>query len=440
MCLIRQAINHSISRRTFLKSAGSLAATPLMLGLGGHTLAAQSPSAAPRKVLGHFNTSIVLLGTAGGPSWWPDSDRVSASTAVIVRDKIYLVDLRHGSTQRLAQAFNSGQYVETKGGKVQVESSPFLENARALFFTHLHQDHTADYPTFLLVGQGSGLGKPVTLDNGVPVPTPIQVYGPGSRGKVEDNKNSYPVNIVTTDSGNTNPGLKEMTNYLIQAYAQTINDFTLDMGWLDFTKLFDLHDIIDSNVAENTPPDDLATNIVYQVPKGFDPNSDDVKVRCPATDPFLVYADTDNEVEVYATLVDHHQMYPSFAFRFDTPDGSVVISGDTGPDTNGNLQKLAKTAPYGTDILVHEVIDDEFIDYFNADDVLKTHLRTSHTSIQKVGGVAEETGAKKLVLNHIVPGNAPIGHLVKAKKDFSGELIIGQDLMQIGVGKAGSGK
>jgi hypothetical protein len=36
-----------------------------------------------------------------------------------------------------------------------------------------------------------------------------------------------------------------------------------------------------------------------------------------------------------------------------------------------------------------------------------------------------------------VPGNTPIAHLQKAQKNFSGRLIIGEDLMQIGVGKPG---
>lgn len=52
----------------------------------------------------------------------------------------------------------------------------------------------------------------------------------------------------------------------------------------------------------------------------------------------------------------------------------------------------------------------------------------------------QECGVRTLVLNHIVPGNAPVGHLVKAKRNFSGELIIGEDLLQIGVGKAGGVK
>jgi hypothetical protein len=32
-------------------------------------------------------------------------------------------------------------------------------------------------------------------------------------------------------------------------------------------------------------------------------------------------------------------------------------------------------------------------------------------------------------------GNAPIGRLLRAKQNFSGRLVVGEDLMRIGVGK-----
>ena len=153
----------------------------------------------------------------------------------------------------------------------------------------------------------------------------------------------------------------------------------------------------------------------------------------------MVYRNPDNGVSVWATLVDHHQVFPSFAYRFNTPDGSVVISGDTGANTCRNLKKLAQDA----DILVHEVIDEAWIEVLaetGAPDPLIEHLSSVHTKISEVGGVAEDCGVGTLVLNHIVPGNAPVGHLVKAKRNFSGELIIGEDLMQIGIGKDGGAK
>jgi ribonuclease BN (tRNA processing enzyme) len=89
------------------------------------------------------------------------------------------------------------------------------------------------------------------------------------------------------------------------------------------------------------------------------------------------------------------------------------------------------------------VIDAAWVELLAATGVpapLIEHLNSVHTKISEVGGVAEDCGVRALVLNHIVPGNAPVGHLVKAKQNFSGKLIIGEDLMQIGVGKVRSGK
>lgn len=58
----------------------------------------------------------------------------------------------------------------------------------------------------------------------------------------------------------------------------------------------------------------------------------------------------------------------------------------------------------------------------------------SHTSIDEVGIVAEECNAKNLVLNHIIPGDAPLERLYRVRDNFSGRLILGEDLMEIGVG------
>lgn len=429
MCLIREAIRQGISRREFLQSAGAIVATPLLAGFGGKAQAAEvSTGVITSPGLGNHHTQLVLLGTAGGPAWYPGSNRVSASTAVVVGDSIYLIDLGHGATQRMTEAFNSSFFVNTAGGKVEEAQSKFLQNADALFFTHLHMDHTSDYPALLLVGYNAGLG----------IRNPLKVFGPGDRGQLAENKTDYKGSIIETPSGSKTPGTREMTNLLWKAFAQTINDFTLDNGWADFTGLVELYDIGWTEGSDILIP---LPSYGPQYPTEqcnsyfVDPNT----TPCPSIEPFAVYENPDNDVSVWATLVDHHQVFPSFAYRFNTPDGSIVISGDTGANTCGNLKKLAQ----GADILVHEVIDEEWIEILAETGVpsaLIEHLNSVHTKIGEVGGVAEDCGVRTLVLNHIVPGNAPVGHLVKAKQNFSGELIIGRDLMQIGVGKARSRK
>jgi ribonuclease BN (tRNA processing enzyme) len=388
---------NGITRRRFISGMGASLAIPIVgscIGCGGGS----SDSS--------YRTRLVILGSSGGVSWWQSSDRASTSTALVVEDSIYLIDIGQGTADRITKAFNhdpqnpDGSY----GGH---GSSTFLRNLKALFLTHLHQDHIADYPSLLLIGPGAGIQPD----------KPLQVYGPCTRGQLEINKSEYigyivenydyPSGIITT-----NPGTRQLTETIWQAYAQTINNMTLDAGYSDFTQVVKIHEIGTPMTYQDSP-------------------------ACPPITPFEVYKD--NLVRVTATLVDHHQVYPAFAFRFDTDDGSVVISGDTGRNTNGNLQLLAD----GADFLVHEVIDREWVDIrFGFPDpeknrrihVLKEHMLESHTSIEDVGIVAEECRAKNLVLNHIVPGDAPLEHLLRAGDNFSGRLIIGEDLMGIGVG------
>ncbi|WP_246063515.1 MBL fold metallo-hydrolase [Blastococcus colisei] len=144
---------------------------------------------------------------------------------------------------------------------------------------------------------------------------------------------------------------------------------------------------------------------------------------------------TDGDVRVTATLVDHRPTAPSYGFRFDTPDGSITVSGDT--TVSQNLIDLAR----GTDYLVHEVIDLAWVESLGSVlpkeffEPLKQHLIESHTTIEQVGrDVAEPAGAKNLVLTHLLPENNPKGRWQQARRGYSGRLIVGEDLMELSVG------
>ncbi len=143
----------------------------------------------------------------------------------------------------------------------------------------------------------------------------------------------------------------------------------------------------------------------------------------------------DGEVRITATLVDHRPTAPSFGFRFDTPDGSVVISGDT--TVSQNLIDLARD----TDHLAHEVIDPVYVDEIVARtppelrEGLREHLLESHTTIEQIGrDVAEPAGARHLVLNHLVPNDPSPQRWAAARNGYSGKLTVGTDLLQLGVG------
>ncbi len=87
---------------------------------------------------------------------------------------------------------------------------------------------------------------------------------------------------------------------------------------------------------------------------------------------------------------------------------------------------------------MHEVIDTDWIKAkFPTDNPLKTHMQNAHTQVELLGQGAADCHVKTLVLNHIIPGMAPISHLQKAQQHFPGNLIISEDLMQISVRRTG---
>jgi ribonuclease BN (tRNA processing enzyme) len=407
-------------RRSVLKGAGALAFAPLAAGLGGAVALAAPPAAKAKRDAGNHRTQLVLLGTTGGMTWWPGSDRASASQVLVVGDAMYVIDLGFGATHRMAQAFNQGRFTTYKGEKIQDGLSSFLAKVRAVFITHMHMDHLGDYATFLEIGARAGFGNPEKL----------KIIGPGNRGRLEENVSGYAGTVQTAGTGTPlatpTPGIRQTTDLLLQAFATTFNNCTHDEGYPDIPNIIEIQEIGD--------PKGVPWPANFRVPDPGRPwTRDDT---CPAMDPFPVYSD--DLVRVSAVLVDHYQVYPSFAFRFDTDDGSVVISGDTGPNTSGNLQKLAQ----GADVLVHEVLDNVWADgsfrgVKQGDPAwpLYSHTFTAHTSIDDVGKVAEQCRAKTLVLSHIGPGNTPVSRLRMAQKGFSGRLVVGEDLMRIGVGK-----
>ena len=142
----------------------------------------------------------------------------------------------------------------------------------------------------------------------------------------------------------------------------------------------------------------------------------------------------DAGVRVTAALVDHPPVVPSFAYRFDSSDRSIVISGDT--RMSDNLIALAR----GADVLVHEVYFDEAaVDRLVAGvgnaARLKESIMSHHTSAADAGRVAREAGVKTLVLSHFVPAeDAAITDamwLDAARKHFDGEVVLGKDLLEL---------
>jgi ribonuclease BN (tRNA processing enzyme) len=141
----------------------------------------------------------------------------------------------------------------------------------------------------------------------------------------------------------------------------------------------------------------------------------------------------DETVKVTTVVVPHPPVEPAFAFRFDTTDRSIVISGDTAP--SDNLIQLAR----GADVLVHEAMYLPAIDRLVARvpnaTRLKQHILASHTAAEDAGRVAQAAGAKLLVLSHLIPADDPTitdeMWIKAARVHFRGPVIVGKDLLEI---------
>jgi ribonuclease BN (tRNA processing enzyme) len=139
-------------------------------------------------------------------------------------------------------------------------------------------------------------------------------------------------------------------------------------------------------------------------------------------------------VSVKCALVDHPPVTPAFAYRLDSPDRSIVISGDT--KRSDALIELAR----GADVLVHEVLWPAAIDRmlgtaYNAA-ALKKSILGHHTPAQEVGRVAVEAGVKMLVLSHFVPSEDAeltddMWTEAVRRGGYKGPIIVGRDLLEV---------
>lgn len=141
----------------------------------------------------------------------------------------------------------------------------------------------------------------------------------------------------------------------------------------------------------------------------------------------------DENVKATCCLVPHPLVEPAYAYRFDTADRSIVISGDTA--YSEQLIALAKDA----DVLVHEALFlpavDRLVSRVPNASTLRKHLVDSHTSAEDCGRVAAAAHVRTLVLSHFVPPDDPLVTedmwRDAAARHFRGEIIVGRDLLEI---------
>lgn len=320
---------------------------------------------------------VVTLGTAGGPRFWRDSSRKGIATAVVVDDGFYLVDAGHGVGRQLERA-----------------GLP-MSALKGVFITHLHSDHTVDLNTLGLFGLYELQDR---VDN------PVPILGPGDRGVLPPASPRAQTPPKPLAPGNSTPGTRSMFTQLMSAYATDLNDRIIDSLRSSPLDLFDARDI--------------------EIPGavGFHANENPV----PAMEPFEIFRD--DHVVVTATLVEHPPIAPAFAFRFDTAQGSVAISGDT--TFTPNMITLSE----GAGLVLHEAINFDFIErmYDGKNDETSRasvdHHYKSHTSVQDALRVGRESGAHRLALHHLVPGIDSAEQWQELATDYEGEFLIPHDL------------
>jgi ribonuclease BN (tRNA processing enzyme) len=189
--------------------------------------------------------------------------------------------------------------------------------------------------------------------------------------------------------------------------------------------------------------------LVEMTKKYFELNSFDINLRIhdegrPDPTPLLIPHEItgsgqvfkDDNVTVRAVLVDHPPIKVAFAYRFDAADRSVVFSGDT--RKTESLIELAR----GADVLVCEAqylpgirgLAKRLAADPSKEQAIYDSISGNALSVEQAGEVAEAAGVKTLVLNHFVPGDDTVPEDVwreSAAKAFSGEIIVGRDLLEI---------
>lgn len=150
-------------------------------------------------------------------------------------------------------------------------------------------------------------------------------------------------------------GIKEMTDHILSAWKEDI-------------------DIRENGLGKDLPD------------RSIDGYHVDVKEILPG----IIYKDSN--VTVTAFLTAHGDWKETYGYRFQTPDKTIVISGDTRP-----VQTIIDNCN-GCDILIHEVYTEKAGQESGPE--WKSYRSKYHTSSRQVAEVATKAKPKLLVLYH----------------------------------------
>ena len=268
--------------------------------------------------------------------------------------------------------FGSSFAVEVAGDQLMVDCGPaatyklvkaglWPTNIDYLFFTHHHFDHDVDYPCFLLCRWDQSIGKENRL----------QVYGPTLTERITEG--------ILGEDGLFAHDWKARVAHPVSQQVYVNRGGTLPRD----------------------PPDVSANDI----------------------GPGRVHSAADWEVT--AARAEHVQPYlDSLAYRLNSPEGSIVFTGDTEPCES--VVNLARDA----DAMLCMCWDDQETMELNGE-------APRQCGTTGAARMAQEAGVKKLVLVHVGPHLSGHGAMEKGIGDvkaiYDGELVFSDELMAIDV-------
>lgn len=154
--------------------------------------------------------------------------------------------------------------------------------------------------------------------------------------------------------------------------------------------------------------------------EGLEPaNAVGYKVDVHEIKPGIIY--TDENVTVRAFRVKHGSWVHAFGFRFETPDRTIVISGDTAPCPS--LMENAK----GCDVLIHEVYSQAGFEA--RPPAWRRYHSSFHTSSVELAQIAGQIKPGLLILYHqLFWGTTEKQLLREIRRVYKGAVVSGRDL------------
>ncbi len=144
------------------------------------------------------------------------------------------------------------------------------------------------------------------------------------------------------------------------------------------------------------------------------------------TTPDVIWTTNDGKIRVLAVAVHHEPVPEAVAYRIESPDGIIVISGDT--RVCPEIEQLSA----GADVLVHEACRTSAMQSLIAGTVFE-RIFSYHADTVELGKMVTRVGVPHVVLTHLIPPPdtpAEVETFVQDLRNggYSGHITVGEDL------------